>query len=136
MEFSRSIHRGRAWTSGAVLRASEPTCDNKCQKKPARGVLKQAATIFTYGSVVENLEDFMRGQVLHLRACRIRCARACMDFKRCVEDAELRRLRVDNNDALEALQIQHIPKVDFTSYTCLFLSSRVGDVSKEPTACH
>ena len=29
--------------------------------------------------------------------------KVCMDFTRCVEDVELRRLRIDHDDALEAL---------------------------------
>ena len=58
MDFTRCVenvelHRSRAWTH-VVLRASEARCDNKCKKKPSRGVSEEAREInkITHGNVV------------------------------------------------------------------------------------
>jgi len=40
-----------------------------------------------------------------------------MDFTRCVEDKELRRLRIDHDDALEALRLSNVLRMySFAEY--------------------
>jgi len=43
--------------------------------------------------------DIKRDLVQHVCACRIRCARSCMDFTLYADDIEFRRLRVDDDKA-------------------------------------
>jgi len=74
-----------------VTRSVRRSTQGECQNKHV------TSRRFTHGTVVESMADSARDQVHHLHACRVRCVRSCMDFTRCVENVEARRVRVNHN---------------------------------------